>query len=132
MSQENVEVVRRAWERWNAGDLDSLVELIIPETEFIPLRSQLEGVSYRGPEGMRQFARDAAEEWEFLRVSPAEFRDLGDRVLLLGHFDARGRGSGMDIRFPVGWVMQLRDGKIIHIRTYSDPQEALEGVGLSE
>jgi ketosteroid isomerase-like protein len=132
MSRENVEIVRSAFDAWNAGDVDSIAALMTPETEFIPLRSQLEGDSYRGPEGMHQFARDAAEEWEFLRIDPDEFHDVGDRVLMLGHFDGRGRASGMDVRFPVGWVAQLRDRKIVHLRTYSDPQEALEAVGLGE
>jgi ketosteroid isomerase-like protein len=132
MSRENVEILRRAFEAWNAGDVEGILELITPETEFIPIRSVLEGGSYRGPEGIRQFTRDAAEEWEFLRILPDEFRDLGERVLMLGHFDGRGRGSGMDIRFPVGWVARLSGGKIVHICTYPDPQQALEAVGLRE
>ena len=132
MSQENVEIVRRVWEAWNAGDLDVITEFFTPETGFFPLRSQLEGVGYRGPEGLREFARDAAEEWEYLRISLDEFRDLDDRVLVLGCFEARGRGSGMDIRFPVGWVVQLRDEKIIELRAYSDPQQALAAAGLLE
>lgn len=132
MSRENVEVVRSAFEAWNAGDLDGVAKLMSFDAEFIPLRSLLEGTEYRGPEGFRQFARDAAEEWEFLRVSIDELHDVGDRVLVLGHFDGRGRASGMDVRFPVGWVVRLRDGKTVHLRTYSDPQEALAAVGLRE
>ena len=130
MSRQNVEVVRRAFEAWNAGDLEGVIALITPETEFIPLRSQLDGDPYQGADGMRRFARDAQDEWEHLRIDPGEFHDLGDRVLMLGHFDARGRGSGMDVRFPVGWVARLRDGKITRLQTYSDPKEALEAVGL--
>jgi ketosteroid isomerase-like protein len=132
VSQENVDVVRKAFEAWNAGDLDGIIQLITPDAEFIPLRVQLEGDAYRGPEGIRQFARDAANEWEFLRISSDQFRDLGERVLMLGHFDGRGRGSRMDIRFPVGWVARLSGGKIAHLRTYSDPQQALEAAGLVE
>jgi uncharacterized protein len=132
MSLRNVEVVRHAFEAWNAGDVDAIAELITPKAEFIPLRAQLEGVPYRGAEGVRQFASDSAEEWEFLRISFDEFRDLGQRVLVLGHFDGRARGSGMDIRFPVGWVARLSAGKIAHVRTYSDQHQALEAVGLRE
>ncbi len=123
-------MVRNAFEAWNAGDLDAVIESLLPDAEFIPLRSQLEGASYRGAEGMRQFARDAQDEWEFLNILPDEFHDLGDRVLMLGHFDARGRGSKMDVHFPVAWIAQLRDGKIMHLRTYSDQQEALKAVGI--
>jgi ketosteroid isomerase-like protein len=39
MSQENVEVVRRSFEVWNAGDMDALREMQDP------------GIIWRGPEG---------------------------------------------------------------------------------
>jgi uncharacterized protein len=132
VSRENVEVVRSLFEAWNAGDLDGVTAFLDPELEFIPLRSQLDQSPYRGPEGIRQFARDAEEEWEFVRVIPEEIRDLGDEVLVLGRFDARGRASGMDLSFPVAWIVRLRDGKVLYVRTYSDPAEALEAVGMPE
>ncbi|MFN2617251.1 MAG: nuclear transport factor 2 family protein [Thermoleophilaceae bacterium] len=126
MSRENVELVRQTFEAWNAGDLDGVTSSLDAEAEFIPLRSQLDQSPYKGPEGMRRFARDADEEWEYLRLVADEIRDLGDRVLVLGRFDARGRASGMDLEFPVAWIVRFRDGKIAFIRTYSDPGEAVK------
>jgi ketosteroid isomerase-like protein len=132
MSQENVETVRSAFEAWNAGDLDRVIELVDPELEFVPFRSQLDGASYVGADGMRQFARDSAEEWEYLQIAPDEFRYAGDRVLMVGRYDARGRASGVDIEFPAAWVAQLRNGKIVHLRSYSDRDVALEAAGMGE
>lgn len=132
VASDDVEILRRAFETWNAGEIDQLVEMLDPDFEFLPLRSQLDGAAYRGPEGMRQFAEDVAEEWEYLRIISEEFREVGEQILMLGRFDARGRGSGMDIQFPCGWVARLTDGKLAYLRTYSDPQEALVAVGLSE
>ena len=68
MSQENVEIVRAAFEAWNAGDLERVIELVDPELEFVPFRSQLDGAPYVGADGMRQFARDSAEEWEYVQI----------------------------------------------------------------
>lgn len=129
--EEDVELVQRAFEAWNAGDLDAMLEMVHPDFEFLPLRSQLDGAAYCGREGMRQFAADAAEEWEHLRVVPDEFRVVGEFVVMLGRFDARGRVSGMDIEFPCGWVARTRDGKLAYLRTYSDPQEALKAAGAA-
>ena len=132
MSQENVETVRSAFEAWNAGDLDRVVELVDPELEFVPFRSQLDGAPYVGADGMRQFARDSAEEWEYVQIVPHEFRYAGDRVLVLGRYDARGRASGVDVEFPAAWVAQLRNGRIVHLRSYSDRDAALEAAGLGD
>jgi uncharacterized protein len=130
MSQANVDIVRRAFEAWNAGDLDRVIELVDPQLEFIPFRSQLDGAPYFGADGMRQFARDAAEEWEFLRIAPEEFRHAGEQVLMLGRYDARGRASGVEVQFPAAWVARVRDGRIVHLRSYSDRGVALEAADL--
>ena len=132
MSQQNVEIVRSAFEAWNAGDLDRVIELVDPELEFVPFRSQLDGTAYIGADGMRRFARDSADEWEYLQIVPAEFHDAGDRVLLLGRYDARGRASGVDVEFPAAWVARLRNGRIVHLRSYSDREVAAEAAGLGE
>ena len=132
MACDDVEILRRAFATWNASELDRLVEMLGPAFEFIPLRSQLDGATYRGPDGMRQFAADVAEEWEYLRIVSEEFRVVGEEILMLGRFEARGCESGMDIQFPCGWVARVSDGKLVYLRTYSDPQEALAAVGLSE
>lgn len=129
---DDVEILRRSFEAWNAGELDALIGMLHPDFEFVPLRSQLDGGAYRGPQSMRQFAADTAEEWEYLRIVSDEFREAGDAILMLGRFNARTRGSGMEIEFPCGWVARMTDGKLRYLRTYSDAGEALEAVGLSD
>jgi ketosteroid isomerase-like protein len=133
MSHENVEVVRSAFEAWNAGHVERLAEFFEADAEFLPFRAQLEGIVYRGPQGVRQFARDAREEWDVLRIASAEYRDLGEeRVLVLGHMEGRAHASGMDLRVPAAWVIHMRGAKIAALRSYSNYEEALEAVGLRE
>ena len=43
MSQENVEVVRRANEAFDARDMDALLAEHHPEVEIVVLRSEIEG-----------------------------------------------------------------------------------------
>jgi ketosteroid isomerase-like protein len=131
MSQENVQVARSAIDAWNAGDIEALAELFDADAEFRPFRSQLEGTSYVGPPGVHQFARDAAEEWDFLRIDAAEYREVEDeQVLILGHMEGRGRASGMDLRVPAAWVMRFKSARLVALRAYSKYEDALEAVGL--
>src|SRR2546421_12888611 len=133
MCQEKVGVAQRARSAWNAGDVETLAALIDSDAVFMPFRSQLEGVVYLGPRGVRQFARDSAEEWDFLRIADAEYRAVGDeRVLILGQMEGRGRASGMDLRVPAAWVMHIRNARIAALRAYSKYEDALEAVGLRE
>src|SRR5829696_3407387 len=58
MSQENVEIARRSFEAFNGRAIDELISFADPDSEWLPFRAQLEGIVYRGHEGVRQFVRD--------------------------------------------------------------------------
>jgi ketosteroid isomerase-like protein len=63
MSQQNVEVAQRAFEAFNRGDVDALVEQVDPEVEWYPEFQTMmlggEAREFRGHEG----ARAALREW---------------------------------------------------------------------
>ena len=87
---------------------------------------------YRGHEGVREWLRDLYETLSEFQAEYPEVRDLGDRTVAIGHVRGRGRGSGAEIESPHGVVVEFKNGKAIRVRTYLDPQEALEAAGLSE
>ena len=64
--------------------------------------------------------------------SSEEYRDAGDRVLILCHLYARGSESGVELDFPLAWLCTLRGGKIVRQHGYFSPHEALEAARLSE
>ena len=132
MSEENVEVVRQAFDAWNRGDHEALLRMWGEDAEFYPLRAQLEGRAYRGPDGLREFIDELADEWTDVRFEVDEIRDAGEQMVGSGRFRARGRASGVDINVPLGVVGVVRSGRIVYARFFSDPSEALEAAGLSE
>jgi uncharacterized protein len=126
MSKENVEVVRRAFAAFNERAVEDLIDLSDPECEWMPFRAQLEGMTYRGHEGVRQFVRDMDEDWEAFRIDPVEFHERDDRVVVIGQVNALGRGSGVDVDSVAGFVFELRSGRLAKLISYSDPAAALE------
>jgi ketosteroid isomerase-like protein len=92
----------------------------------------VEGGGYRGREGIETYMSEIRDTWEELRIVGAEFRDLGDRVLVLGRAEGRGRGSGVPVDTSHGFVVELRGDKLSRVRTYLDHGEALRAAGLSE
>jgi ketosteroid isomerase-like protein len=132
MSEENVEVVRQAFDAWNRGDHEALLRMWGRGRGVLFLRAQLEGRAYRGPDGLREFIDELADEWTDVRFEVDEFRDAGERMVGSGRFRARGRASGVDINVPLGVVGVVRSGRIVYARFFSDPSEALEAAGLSE
>jgi ketosteroid isomerase-like protein len=128
MSQENVEVVRRVAEALNRRDVAGIVEEVSPEVEWHPAMQALVGGAtvYRGPEGVREMMRDFYDTFADVHLEVLETRESGDRVVLVGHIRVRGKVSGADAESPAAYVVSLRNGKVIRVRTYLDPDEALD------
>ncbi len=128
MSEENVAAVRSAFEVFNARDVDGLVRLSTPDSEWLPFRAQLEGIVYRGHQGIHQFVSDMDDDWDGFRIDPLEFHDHGERVAVIGRITAVGRGSGVKIDSIAGFLFELSRARISRIRSYSDPKAALEAL----
>jgi ketosteroid isomerase-like protein len=140
MSQENVEIVRRVYEKWYAalerGDPGAVfdAEAVARDFEFA-----LEGFEFEG----RSVWRGREEYVEWFRTWTGEFEDWSlqlerlidarhDRVVALTHQSATGKGSGAPVEVNLGTVWELKDGRVIRMRTYLSPADALEAVGLQE
>ena len=133
MSQENVEIVKLAMEAYNRRDVDDYAEILTPDFELFPaVIGVLEGVSFRGREGVERHFAELSDTWEEIRVVPEELRDLGDRVLLSLRMEGRGRGSGVPVTSKQWSVIDFRDGKVSRIRSYLDHDDALRAAGLAE
>jgi ketosteroid isomerase-like protein len=136
VSQENVDVSKRALEAFARPDLDAYDDLYAPDLEWFPagpLALQGEGYAgYRGREGLETYLRDRRVMWEEIRTVEAELRDLGDCVLMLGRLQVRVRSSGVTLDSPSGVIFDFRDGKISRMRAYLDRGGALRAAGLSE
>ena len=129
MSEQNTEVARRAFEAFNAGDVEGLVEASHPDCEWLPFRAQLEGETYRGHDGVRRFFYDMQEDWREFQIELVEQREVGGRVLLVGHIEGLGRGSRVAVSSDAGFVMDFRDGRIVRVVSYSDPEQARREAG---
>jgi len=136
MSQENLEVVRRALEAWQRGDLDTWLSAYDPAIEWHPALERIVGGienSYRGVDGVRTAWSMYRAELEDFHYEAQEVRDVDKPRRAPGpHALAAGAASGIEMDSPVGMVVTLRDGKVVHSIDYLSHEEALEAVGLRE
>jgi ketosteroid isomerase-like protein len=129
VSQENVEIVRRAFEASTRRDNEAALALYDPEVTF---HHQVDGSVYRGLTGVREFFRDWLAAWSELSYDAEEWIDAGDDVVAALHVQARGRHSEVPVERREWHVWTLREGKLWRLRIYATKAEALEAAGLSE
>jgi hypothetical protein len=128
----NAERVRDAFERWNARDHESLMDEIHPEVEIRVATSQLAGGKpYRGHDGYREWNAAMEDSFEVWQVDPEIFYELEDKVVALGRMHLRGRASGVELDQEIGWLIELKDGKLFRLEAYLDHAEALAAGGLA-
>ena len=133
MSQANVEIAKRVVDAFNRRDVESFFALAASDFEWFPaMAGAVEGGGYRGRVGIEKYLADIGEAWEEYRVVAQEFRDLDDRVVMLGRIEARGRGSHARIDSPTGTIFEFLGGKMSRVRTYLNHGEALRAAGLTE
>jgi len=130
MSQENVEIVRKAVAAFNARDRKELLSLMDPEIEY---QSPMEQRTYRGLDGMIQYRDDVDAVLDDFHTEDDRFLDVGeDRVLYLYRIVGRGAGSGVPVARQNAMLWQIKDGRLFRGRAYLDQRAALEAAGLSE
>jgi uncharacterized protein len=126
MSQENVTVIRSAYEAFGRGDIPAVLQNFDPEVEWHVPSLYPTGGHYYGTEGVQQFFQGIAEDWEYLQVEPDELLDTGDYVIALGHHRGRLKGSDTDLEIPFAHVWTLRGGRIVLFREYADPSALIQ------
>ena len=132
MSQENVEIVKRLIDAFNRRDVDGFAEITTPDFEWITSMAAVEGEIFQGREGIETYFGHMRDAWEEFLVIAEDYRDLGDRVLLLGQLEARGLASGVPISTSLDILYDLRDGEISRMHSYLDHDEAVRAAGLEE
>jgi ketosteroid isomerase-like protein len=131
MSEANLELARSAIAAFNRRDVPALAELSTDDFEWVTWTGAVEPTVYRGADGFSSYFRDA-DVWQVLNLEVEEFRDLGDRVLVVGTFHARGHGSGLEIHAPYYSAFFVSEGKLARVLSFRTEAEALEAAGLRE
>ena len=132
MSQENVEIVRRAYEVFNPREFSRVPDFIAPDIVVDLSRNVFNPATFRGYEGVEQVVNAVDDAWDNFRFEPEELIDAGDRVVAVVKLSGKVKGSGVPVDQRDIHVMTIRDGKVTRIEVHRDRAEALEAIGLSE
>jgi ketosteroid isomerase-like protein len=133
MSPENAEIVKTAINAFNRRDMRSLADLSHEDLEIVSVltAANLGGDTYRGLEAWTAYFAAMDETWEEWQVADFRvFTGSDDRVACLCRMVGKGKHSGAPVERAVGITYQFREAQLWRVRSYLEPGEALEAVGL--
>jgi ketosteroid isomerase-like protein len=132
VSQENVEIVRRAVAALNARDVDGYLACCTEDVELYTPLSSFEG-AYHRRDGIEQWLVDVEDAAPDFHVDLLAVEAIGRRqVLAFAQMAITGRASGIPMTAETSNVYDLVDGKIKRTRVFLDRSAALKAVGLEE
>lgn len=129
MSQENLEVVRAAFDAFNRGDMDGFRDRHHPEAIWRVAEGWPEPGPFVGRDAVMRFVEQLRDTWEADALEPDDFIDAADRIVV--RFNWRGVGRGPESNIEFTGVFTVRNGKIITEEFFWNHAEVLEDMGLS-
>jgi ketosteroid isomerase-like protein len=131
VSQQNVETVRRIYERWGRGDFRAGIDLYAPDMVLVLRPEFPDSGTYRGPEEIRRYMReDFLADLEGAAIAGEEFVDAGESVIVRVHQHATGTRSGAAVEMRYYQVWTFRGSSVVRLESVRERHEALEAAGL--
>jgi ketosteroid isomerase-like protein len=127
----NTDILREGYEAFGRGDLDGATQNFAddvrwenPEAPQIPNNGATEG-----RDAVKQLFAELGNYWESFSITPDEFIESGDTVVVLSHAEAKGKDTGKEVKLPWVHVWRLRDGKVIDVLALTDTALAADALG---
>ena len=132
MSQENEEIVLRAYDLVARGDVAEMIEIIGPQFELRENVLAPDAAVYHGPEGLKKWLDASREAFGDFRFEPERFIERDNWIFVSVHSYGRGKGSGapFDARYVTAFKVEL--GKLVFAASYEDLSADFKAVGLEE
>lgn len=136
MSEENVELIHRVNDAFSQRDLDAYLDFVDPEVEFVAGTALIEGGTYQGHAGVREWWENLFSVFPDFALEVADVRILEERgpgemrCVVTMRACAHGAGSDAPIGLTIWHVSEWRDQKVVWSRTCRSEAEALEAAEL--
>jgi ketosteroid isomerase-like protein len=139
---ENVKLVRRVYELFNALDPDpdvrrgsegaqELMALFDPQVEFIQPPGALDSKTHEGSQAFNESWDEWLTVWSRQRARIDEIEERDSDVLVLGVNNFTGR-EGIEVQVNGGSIFTIVDGRIVRMQAFFDVDEARRAFELSE
>lgn len=133
MHEQIIERLRRAYDLFSQGDIQGAVDAVDPDPDILWTEPESfpAGGTYRGRQGVVEYLALSREPCEKAVSLPEEIVEVGDKIVVFVHFHAWPKGGGQPREGHIADVYTVRDGKVVQMQAYGDPDEARTAVGLS-
>jgi ketosteroid isomerase-like protein len=129
IQQRNVELTRVGFEAYDAGDYETLIELLDPDVEVHADSELINGGDFQGHQGFTRWNAQWIDAWGEFRNELRSVEAVGERFILAEvHQVARGAGSGVDVEMDVCWAIEVVGIQVRRMHIYVSRDRAISAI----
>lgn len=118
----DISLVLDSYRAYAAGDIDRAVAPLHPQVEWIEPEEFPGGGRLVGPAAVADYLRASRAGWSQFSSEPTAHR-RGEDIVVLHHVSGT-LADGTPHEFTVADVFTVRDGQVVRMQAYADPNEA--------
>jgi len=120
--QDNVKIAQQAYADFKAGNIPSLLKLVSDRVEWI--LPDVAGVDVSGTrhgrDGVAEFFKTLNQSQEVIAFEPQQFIAQGDKVVVLGSYSFRVKGTHQQFDSDWAHVFTILNGQITRFQEFTD------------
>ena len=127
----NTDTLRDGYQSFAQGDLDGATANFAdgirwenPEAPQVPNNGVTEG-----KDEVKQLFASLGEYWESFSITPDEFIESGDTVVVLSHADATSKETGKSVKLPWVHIWRFDGDKVTEVQALTDTAMAADALG---
>jgi ketosteroid isomerase-like protein len=134
MSEDNVTVMRGAFEAFNRGDIPQVIGVLDPDVVWhnpeAPYPPPAGGGTRLGVDNVvGAIFGPVPETWDAFQAVAERFLDAGDHVIVTGRFTGRANAGGAQLDAPFAMVFEMGAGRVRRVDQYTDTLGVAKALG---
>jgi ketosteroid isomerase-like protein len=126
MTDDRVTRIRAAYDAYNRGDFEAVIEVFHEDVEWHPPATSVEPQPLHGRQAVRDYLTPNLFDRQL--AEPLEIIDEGDRILVMARSTMRGAGSGLVVEETVFHLWSIDDELVVGFEVFNDRDEALRAL----
>jgi ketosteroid isomerase-like protein len=129
MSHENVQLIRGLYDAFGQGDVAAVLGKMDQDIEWREAESFIyaDRNPYVGPQAVLEgVLMRFGSEWNGFTVTPEEWLDAGNHVVVLGTYTGTHKATGKDVRAQFAHVWAVKGARVLRFQQYTDTKQFAE------
>src|SRR5258708_39356441 len=131
MSQANVDLLKALYAAFASGDIPAVLAALDPRIEWNEAENFIyaDRNPYVGPQAVLEgVLMRFGSDWDEFTITPEEWLDAGDRIVVLGTYSGTHKSTGKQVRAQFAHIVSVKEGRVVRFQQYTDTKQFAETV----